>query len=777
MGGSQNSGGRYGYTGTGVDGVAQTMKKVPGVGSGQYDAHESEFIFDANATQAIGPKLLTDVMEAARAGRVDVNKIREAIGQPVKPQMATGGVMPVGRNTDTGLGIRTGRDDLRFQTPESEIKTGSVDVGNIQPEPLQIDVGNTTVKKDAPSFSGQIDASNMVKTGDLSTPQDINVYENAMEQAIGKLSGVMRGDDRLYQTERDRLAQDLGGAGAAATAAMRQRGASAGMTDEGIEALSRTRQRDVEGNVGQALTDLSVSQQQQAIGAAGQLANISQWGQNFEFMKEKYGDQEGARMASDAASGMTWETFSEKYPNATLEDWERMQKGFEQGVEANKIGLETSRMMLENMKEDKIGSQLISHVDKSMLSDSNYVRSGAWKNDSVAMEYLKGYWKNTGMEGDFDPDNAEHMAWAEKQMNAFSVSQADAGINAIKNTEWYQGLPLEEKERYENEVFPALSMLGAMGGITPRWDEKGNMELVGPDGEIVYPPEKAMEVIQEDERKEKWGDINVPVDEDGNPTVDAGETFVDGGKLYEYQADDSVKEVKYEEGVDSPWSEKAETFLDMMPDSHSAKRIISERAAAIKNNFKDSSIEDKAWYLENVVGNIETGDPLYEALVKLSNPLEIKRETNLKGQPTSEREVFTAIDNNYGLYIEIKEGRTLASNNVSPSQINGRLYTPVAAKNSKAVGNNVTKYTLIDVSSGLEFVMQAANTKDVPQISHPVPSEFNPTHKSGISNWIEYMRDVLDDPDWGKNKGKKDVISYFSDPENVKTYIDWKKQQ
>lgn len=677
MGGGE-SGGKYGYTGTGADGVAQVSKRVPGVGSGQYDAHESEFVFDADSTQAIGPKLLTDVMAAAKAGRVDVNKIREAIGMSGRPGAKTGGTMPVGRNTDEGFGYRSGRGRDTYFVGNTT-KEGEVDLpGNISGNQFDVSAGKTTKTGNVDLGGPMVVDPGITKTGNVDNPT-INMYEDAGNAAIGKLRGVMEGTDQYYQTQRDRVAQDLGGAGTAATAAMRQRGAAAGMTGEGIETMQRTRQRDVEGNVGQALTDMAESQQEMAIGAASKLSTISQWGQNFEFLKEKYGDEAGTRMANDASKGMGWPSFHEKYPDATWEDWSRMQKGYEQGVEARDIGLETSEILLENMKEDEYGSQLVDHVDKSMLSDPNYVRNGEWKNDQAAMDYLANYWKTSGMEGEFNPGNAEHMAWAEKQMNVFGMSEADAGIAAIRNEGWFQELPESEKARYEEEVFPALSMLSSLGGITVNWDDEGNMELLGPDGEIIYPPEKVKAEKDEEEERERYGGVNVPED------IEPGESFVDGDKLYEYKSDDSIEEITYTADVDDPFGVSANNIVEKMGyESKQGKIVARERADAI------ASGEYKDWTVIN-----GKDDPVYQNL--------LNDNTLLSGKGSADKIDPSGGANEYHVFNNLEK----AEDTGNPIKIDGRVAIVVSSDIQQKHPDDHKRYVLVDIATGQTMTVRA----------------------------------------------------------------------
>lgn len=619
MGGEKEAiggGRRYGYTGKGADGVTQTMKMVPGVGGGAYDAHENEFVFDSNATQAIGVDLLTDVMDAARAGRVDVNKIREAIGQPGKPQMYTGGAvqnrLPTSRKVDVNpigsVSINPVQNKQYTGVPEGSVKN-SLPTRRAVSQPI-----STSIRMNTLPTSRSVEAPKPITiTGDDIARDRANNfgrdydYEAIGQEAIGKIRGVMTGDDPFYQTQRDKLAQDLGGAGAAATAAMQQRGAAAGMTEEGIGAMTATRQRDVEAGTGRALTDMSLGQQEMAIGAARDLSNISQWGQQFRegkrqwqeafdegnrrweeemaFAKQKYGDQQGLRMAEDAAFGMSWESFNAKYPNATKADWQRMQTGWQQKTAANQIGLETARLTLDNMKQDTFGARLMSEVDKRITTDPNYVRDGAWKNDQQIIGDLAKYWESSGNDGSFDPNNPDHMAWAESQMKAFSISQIDAGINEMKNSGWYQNLSAEDKAKYEGEVFPALAQLSAMEGIQPKFTEDG-LELYGPDGELIYPKDKVSEKKAKEKKAARYGGVEVP------EGIQVGESFKYGGDLYEYQAGDSISKIEYESGVDTPFGATADKIVaELGYDSEMGREILNDRADALASG--ESSDWDK----------------------------------------------------------------------------------------------------------------------------------------------------------------------------------------
>lgn len=686
-GGSDNRGignGKYGYTGKGVDGVSQTMKKVPGVGSGSYDAHESEFVFDANATQAIGPQLLSDVMDAARSGQVDTNKIREAIGQQSKPQMYTGGEVKVRKESRTGKINPIGAVNI---TP----------VKNNIPTSLPMnEVGKARVANKVPtSRTGKISQVDVPTAEEIaaSKKNQGTDYQAIGQEAIDKYRGVMSGDDQFYQTQRDRLAQDLGGAGAAATAAMQQRGAASGMTEEGIGTMTSVRQRDVEAGTGAAMTDMALGQQEMAIGAARDLTQASQWGQGFEenkrqweqgfeenkrqwqenmdFMKQKYGDQEGARMANDAASGMGWESFKEKYPNATKDDWQRMQTGWQQTTAANEIGLESAQITLDTMKQNTYGARLMDEVDKRITTDPNFVRSGAWKDDQQILNNLAQYWENSGNEEAFDPSNPEHMAWAESQMKAFSISQVDAGINEMKNSEWYQGLSAEEQAQYETEVFPAIAQLSAMDGIQPKFTEDG-LELYGPDGELIYPPNRVKEEKEKEEKEERYGGVEVPED------IEIGETFEYGGDLYEYQAGDNIAKVEYESGIDQPFGAEADKLVEKFGyDSDAGKEILNDRADAL------ASGESADW--DKIDG---PDDPLYKKL--LNHP------SITTGKGNKETVEVKGLNNDYHSFSNLES----AEKSGALIKFDGRIVRVTGSDAPEDLGVNNKAYYLVDVATG-----------------------------------------------------------------------------
>jgi hypothetical protein len=181
--------GQYGYTGTGADTAIQPSRRVPGVGNGTYDGHEGEFVFDANATQAIGPDVLESIRQGAKTGQVDPNSLRQAIGQPRKPGMRTGGFIDVTGRTTTDEGDAT---RVTVSPGGTQITGELSNVGNVVPTPEPVSINTSGLR--TPTGPGQAVATadnaffGIDTSGIKAPPQKRPVYTPTRD-AAGNLPG------------------------------------------------------------------------------------------------------------------------------------------------------------------------------------------------------------------------------------------------------------------------------------------------------------------------------------------------------------------------------------------------------------------------------------------------------------------------------------------------------------------------------------------------------------------------------------------------------------
>ena len=363
---------QYGFTGNGKDGVSQPDRSVNGMGNGSYGVHETEYVFSAPATQAIGPDVLDATMKKAESGELDVNALRNVVGIPEKPGFQQGGRTPgyqqggMTRNRQAqpgqlpGSNVPMNPNDLNKNIGlkgEMSSKTrGPIPSGGPKPfnphggivpnkipgitptipnqggfipgkTPIPQPFGtnkNPNISQSAEKFKlnkmqnipvnpnvtpddpdsvvinpnitdpvtvANPDVQNLDVVGPNIPNVDPNVIEELNQNGINQndildyINGIMTGDNPYFQTLKNALGQDIAGAGAAATAAMKQEATQAGLNAGQVATIGMARQRDVESRSSKALGDLTAQQQFMGMDAAQQLLQQSNWQQNFDEMQ------------------------------------------------------------------------------------------------------------------------------------------------------------------------------------------------------------------------------------------------------------------------------------------------------------------------------------------------------------------------------------------------------------------------------------------------------------------------------------------------------------
>lgn len=335
-------GGRYGFTGNGVDGIPQPQKRVPQAGNGQYDAHESEFVFDANSTQAIGADVLEGMRQAAQGGKVNVNALRQAIGMQPKQGFQTGGVVgpaakPIGSKTENADGTIT-------------VSGGKPIVG---PSPAVIGGPDNPIDTTKLGIQNKANTSKEAETG--------SAYDDREKTGLDLIEGIATGDSRYFDLQRKNLEQDLAGIGAASTASAKQQAAQAGLSQEAIAGIGNQAQRDQISRTSRTLGSLSEAQAGQAAGAAQSLVSASQWGKQFEEDKARYADREEWKGYEEAVRAGDYETASEAYKELTgnelsTEHFEKLQEyqygKMDQDLIAGELSNLASELGIEQIKDE-----------------------------------------------------------------------------------------------------------------------------------------------------------------------------------------------------------------------------------------------------------------------------------------------------------------------------------------------------------------------------------------------------------------------------------------
>jgi hypothetical protein len=530
------NGGQYGYTGVGADGVPQPDRRVPGVGNGKYDAHEAEFIFDADATQAIGPDVLEAVAMGAKSGKVDPNQLRQAVGLPAKPGMQGGGVTYPAARTEPGTGYNPLTSWIDQKLTGGDTKTA-------------------TVKDDATA-----------------------VGDDYRTTGMDFLKGVVEGDTPYFQTAANLAVGREAGATIAGTAALKRKAAAAGYGPEAVADIGVTATRDLGSRRSRIIGEMAAKSQELAVGAGQFLATEGRLGQQFEFEKQKYGDTEGWRSYEAAIAAGDFTTAAQAYETVTgnpisMEQMQNYQNYLntkrEQDVAMGEISLEQAQintdMLRTQLGEEKFnalisrvnagdtydmlradgllpagmggraqyeslkrlydirtgmaetewagmeleyetakwgaaelhrtaaGQKVSGAIDQLITTDPNFITSGAYRDEKeILRPALEEKWGWDGLADRYGAYNPEWDAngrplneaawWTDRQAKAYSISQLDASVNEMKNTDWWRGLDADEQANYNDKIFPAMGQLALFGGLQYNMNDDGSIDIVDTSG-------------------------------------------------------------------------------------------------------------------------------------------------------------------------------------------------------------------------------------------------------------------------------------------------------
>ena len=218
---------------------------------------------------------------------------------------------------------------------------------------------------------------------------DPNQYQEWFDQAIQHYQNILQNGNPAQRAEAQRYLDQLAARQATSQQALGQRLAQQGITGPESRTAQLMAGRQAGQEYAQAIGDVGVAALQARDNAANQMANLAMqgmgfqqgqeefewnketWNKQFDFAMQKYGDQEGVRIAQDINSGMTFDQIRQKYPNVTLEDYESMKKFSTMGF-AQQQWLEGNRQWQAQMdfaKEqygDQQGGRLYDAIARGM---------------------------------------------------------------------------------------------------------------------------------------------------------------------------------------------------------------------------------------------------------------------------------------------------------------------------------------------------------------------------------------------------------------------------
>ena len=295
--------------------------------------------------------------------------------------------------------------------------------------------------------------------------------DQAVAKGLGGLEAIAAGESPVDRTIANRTLGNLSAQQEAERMAAIQNQAQQGVSGPAAQAQQAMLGISQGSQMGQTAGQLAIGAQERAAGAVRDLLTGGQAQQRFEFEKQKYGDEEFTRMATDISNGMTFEQAKQKYPNLSREDYESTR---------GTVLFEQDRARLDAARDD-VGTW----VDQMVTSDPEWMSSGKWMTDPQMQARLSNLWKEEGMEGEYNPNNAAHQAWAQTQIAPYTVTPEEAEINRVRNSPWYQGLEPDEQNEVD-DLLDFATTISVTQGYTLGENPDGSTYITNADGDVVY---------------------------------------------------------------------------------------------------------------------------------------------------------------------------------------------------------------------------------------------------------------------------------------------------
>jgi hypothetical protein len=326
-----------GFTGYGQDGALQPQNPT-GMATGPNGetamVHEGEIqIRMPDGTNAVIPanevpqEFLQNIQKRtgmkgyALGTRLD--EARTAISSTVDAMRPTYGT----KTADAVSAPQTTTNLQSFQMPGTETKTAD-NVSAKDPVPSFQMPGATmkaadTITAQTPTVDlPNIDPMKVHKQPDATpTPTtaqtpSLDRFNQSMNQLGQFAQGYSPHGDKIRMEEQERMKAEEQAAKGSLSQTMAQQGI------QGREALTEQAMQGREIGQQQATIEGQIRKQEQAqaFSAAQQLPGLALQGDAAEFARQKYGDEEGQRIADDINAGMTMEQIQQKYPNANIDD-------------------------------------------------------------------------------------------------------------------------------------------------------------------------------------------------------------------------------------------------------------------------------------------------------------------------------------------------------------------------------------------------------------------------------------------------------------------------
>ena len=568
-------------------------------------------------------------------------------------------------------------------------------------------------------------------------PTEPGVVRDYYQQGMDILAGLARGDSDLQRNIANITMGRFGGAAAAASAASRQQAAQMGLTASQQATAAAVMGRDIDVQRSDLIGKLAQSAMAEGVSAAQSLVTLDTARGYLDLARQKYGNEEGIRMAVDANSGMTWETFNQKYPNASEDDFRGM-------VRAGSLGRQNLNDALS------IAEMMLSTGDPAMMQQAAGVISNTFAGvpgfegidfskaiEDVGIEEFKNGMSNlvtyANTYGSFEEalpimrrdGTLETLGMSEDEARKiFSASRTNAldevwsTIESSKMFKDLYGNQPEIADAIKNFIFEGETGLNAFAVVETYeiTDDKGNVvrtvngenaaeyAVAGRSG-WGYRSTGETKIVPKDVLTGVVAGLpEAPIEQVGaRAQLNEGDFYVYGNKIYSKgAADDPGTDIEYVYNPENPWDKGSDFIIEQGKDFPQYDEVVKDRTQSIVNDTHKLD-----------VGEITETDPVYQAVLK--DPAMVNnlgtRELDTEPMASKEKYWFTGLK-------DLVAGTTVV--------LNKRIYkldgTPQIIDRG---GNNPTVYWLRDIETGARYFVAAyGRSKARPTIDRPAPESL-----------------------------------------------------
>ena len=364
------------------------------------------------------------------------------------------------------------------------------------------------------------------------------------------------------------------------------------------------------------------------------------------------------------------------------------------------LEIESSKL---DMLEDEYDKQQASTQGTALASYFNLMSNTGktdYNNDPQAKKLLQDYWTAiTGDTGPYDHD------WAEQQWQASTVTEIDAAIQKMQNSDWYKSITDEKLKNDMMKTVQFAAMLSVTGGVVPEYGTDGEIvSLKDSDGSVIWQL-KPEETVVSNSTTGTAANVKIPENKS------SGDTFIQNEVKYKVNDDGkTVTQIDYPEWQRSYDAIKEDPRFNEM----------TAAGTLDANKWKESGAKTMDEYIQYTQTKEKYGDTTTG--YSITNGSLVKADgTNvpIADYTTILKNASDPTSPNYQMYQDLLKSASTALNNTgiksaTRNTLSGRptngtvvnfqgrlLYVKSQGRFTKG-GRDADTITLVDISSGKE---------------------------------------------------------------------------